>query len=97
MTLLEAWSQGIPAATTLDPGGTIARHKIGAVAADVDGLVDAVARMMSAPVERRALGASARRYVEEHHAPEQTYEPLATLLDRVIRDRSASSSTRGND
>jgi glycosyltransferase involved in cell wall biosynthesis len=93
MTLLESWSHGIPAVTTLDPGGTIARHKIGAVATDIDGLVDAVVSMMSAPTERSALGARARRYVEEHHGPEKTYEPLATLLDRVIRDRSASSST----
>jgi glycosyltransferase involved in cell wall biosynthesis len=96
MTLLESWSQGIPAVTTLDPGGTIARHKIGEVAADIDGLVDAVARVMSAPAERRALGASARRYVEEHHGPERTYEPLATLLDRVIKAASSVPQKRGN-
>jgi glycosyltransferase involved in cell wall biosynthesis len=93
MTLLESWAQGIPAVTTFDPGGTIAQHKIGAVTTNIDGLVDAVARLMSAPAERKALGASARRYVEENHGPEKTYEPLATLLDRVIRDGRTSTST----
>jgi glycosyltransferase involved in cell wall biosynthesis len=94
MTLLESWSQGIPAVTTFDPGGTIVKHKIGAVATDIEGLVDAVARMMSAPTERRALGASARRYVEEHHGPEKTYDPLAALLDRLIRRGRSRTPTR---
>jgi glycosyltransferase involved in cell wall biosynthesis len=88
MTLLEAWSHGIPSATTVDPGGTIARHNIGDVARSFDGLTDAVARLMSAPDERRAIGARARRYVEQHHGPERSYEPLAALLDRVIKDRA---------
>ena len=39
MTLLEAWSQGIPTVTTLDPGGTIARHGLGEVTPEIDGLV----------------------------------------------------------
>jgi glycosyltransferase involved in cell wall biosynthesis len=94
MTLLEAWSQSIPTVTTVDPGGTIARHKIGEVAPEIDELVETVARMMSAPGERRVLGARARNYVEEHHGPERTYEPLATLLDRVITHRRAGTSTR---
>ena len=95
MTLLEAWSHGVPAITTVDPGGTIARHKIGKVVTSLDGLIEAVGRMMSAPEERRAIGARARRYVEEHHGPERSYVPLAALLDRLIRDRDAgTSSTR---
>jgi glycosyltransferase involved in cell wall biosynthesis len=87
MTLLEAWSHGIPTVTAVDPGGTIERHKIGKVVTSFEGLTDAVARMMAAPHERRAIGARARRYVEEHHGSERSYEPLAALLDRVIRDR----------
>jgi glycosyltransferase involved in cell wall biosynthesis len=92
MTLLEAWSFGIPSVTTVDPGGTIARHQLGEVVTSLDGLTEAVARMMSAPDERRVVGARARRYVEEHHGPERSYEPMAALLDRVIRDRDADTS-----
>jgi glycosyltransferase involved in cell wall biosynthesis len=84
MTLLEAWSFGIPTVTTMDPGGTVEKHGIGEVATSLDQLVEAVRAMMSAPGRRRAIGMRARRYVEEYHGPEQSYEPLASLLDRVI-------------
>jgi glycosyltransferase involved in cell wall biosynthesis len=92
VTLLEAWSHGIPAVTTFDPDGTVARHGIGKVVTTVEGLVATVAEMMSAPDERRAIGSMARRYVEEHHGPERTYEPLAALLDRVIERHGAARS-----
>jgi glycosyltransferase involved in cell wall biosynthesis len=91
MTLLEAWSHGIPSLSTVDPGGTVARHSIGVVTSSLEGLTNAVARMMSAPEERRATGARARRYVEEHHGPERSYEPLAALLDRVINEHNAAA------
>jgi glycosyltransferase involved in cell wall biosynthesis len=91
-TLLEAWSHGIPVVTTFDPDGIVARHGIGKVVRTVEGLVAPVAEMMSAPAERRAIGSRARRYVEEHHGPERTYEPLAALLDRVIEHHSAATS-----
>jgi glycosyltransferase involved in cell wall biosynthesis len=91
MTLLEAWSHGIPSLSTVDPGGTIARHSIGVVTTSLGGLTNAVARMMSAPEERKAMGARARRYVEEHHGPERSYEPLAALLDRVINEHDAAA------
>jgi glycosyltransferase involved in cell wall biosynthesis len=92
MTLLEAWSHGIPSVTRVDPGGAITRHKLGEVVTSLEGLTDAVARMMSAPDERRAMGARARRYVEEHHGPERSYEPLAALLDRLISGRPRSTN-----
>jgi glycosyltransferase involved in cell wall biosynthesis len=92
VTLLEAWSHGIPAVTTFDPGGTVARHGIGKVVTTLERLVATVAEMMSAPDERRAIGSRARRYVEEHHGPERTYEPLASLLDRVIKQHGAALS-----
>jgi glycosyltransferase involved in cell wall biosynthesis len=91
MTLLEAWSHGIPSLSTVDPGGTIARHGIGAVTTSLEGLTKAVASMMSAPEERQAMGARARRYVEEHHGPERSYEPLAALLDRLINEHDAAA------
>ena len=49
MTLLEAWSHGIPTVTAVDPGGTIERHSIGEVVTTLEGLTEAVARMMSTP------------------------------------------------
>jgi glycosyltransferase involved in cell wall biosynthesis len=84
MTLLEAWSYGIPAVTSFDPGGVIERHGLGMVVDNVEELVEAVATTMAAPDLRRVLGKRAREYVEGHHGPDRTYEPMAALLDRMI-------------
>jgi glycosyltransferase involved in cell wall biosynthesis len=94
MTLLEAWSYGIPSVTTVDPGGTVERQRLGEVVTSRDRLAESVARLMGSPDRRRTLGASAREYVERHHGPDQTYEPLATLLDRVIEKGRTNRSTR---
>jgi glycosyltransferase involved in cell wall biosynthesis len=85
MTFLEAWSYGIPSVTTVDPGGTVARHRMGEVVGSVEGLVEAVSRIMASPDTRRMLGARARQYIERHHGPDQTYEPLAALLEGLVR------------
>ena len=85
--LLEAWARGIPSVTTVDPGGVFAGHDIGCVVDTVDSLEETVAGLMAAPERRRTLGAKARAYVESHHGPEHTYEPLAELLDAVIEAR----------
>jgi glycosyltransferase involved in cell wall biosynthesis len=88
--LLEAWSYGIPSVTAVDPGGVVERHRIGEVVGSLEQLTDAVSRMMAAPEQRRALGRRAREYVERHHGPDRTFEPLAAVLDRVIENgRSA--------
>jgi glycosyltransferase involved in cell wall biosynthesis len=85
-TLLEAWSHGIPTVSAVDPGGVIQRHQIGELVESSDSLVKTVETLMRAPDLRRATGARARRYVEEHHGPERTVEPIADLFDRVIRE-----------
>jgi glycosyltransferase involved in cell wall biosynthesis len=89
-TLLEAWSHGIPSVSAVDPGGVVEEHRIGEVVGNFEELVDAVADAMAAPDRRRALGARARDYVERHHGSDQTFEPLAALLDRVVEDGRSS-------
>jgi glycosyltransferase involved in cell wall biosynthesis len=91
MTLLEAWSYGIPSVTSFDPGGVVERHGIGQVVGEFEELVREVAAAMAAPEKRRALGARARAYIEHHHGPDQTYEPLAALLDSIIESRGRSN------
>lgn len=89
-TLLEAWSYGVPSISVVDPGGVVEKHRIGQVVGNVEKLVEAVEGTMAAPDLRRTLGARARRYVEDYHGPERTFDPLAALLDRVIEDGTAS-------
>jgi glycosyltransferase involved in cell wall biosynthesis len=89
-TLLEAWSYGVPSVSAVDPGGVVARNAIGRVVGSLEQLVEAVVDMMAAPERRRTLGAQARRYVEVHHGPDHTIEPLAGLLDRIIHESRSS-------
>ena len=84
MTLLEAWSYGIPSVSRVDPGGTVRRHRIGDVVSTFDEFVHAVGCIMRDRNRRRTVGNRAREYVRAHHGPDSTYEPLGALLDRVI-------------
>jgi glycosyltransferase involved in cell wall biosynthesis len=96
MSLLEVWSLGIPSVTTVDPDGTIERHGVGEVVSTVEELAESVSRLMSAPDLRREMGLRARRYVEEQHGPDRTYEPLAAVLDRVIERRRGRGRLAGS-
>ncbi len=82
--LLESWSYGVPTVTAVDPGGVIESNGLGEVAGSVDALEQAVVGLMADPGRRTGLGARARDYVEQHHGPDATFEPLAALLDKVI-------------
>ena len=82
--LLEAWSYGVPTVTAVDPGGVVESNGLGEVADSVDALEQAVVGLMADPDRRTGLGARARDYVEQHHGPDATFEPLAALLDKVI-------------
>jgi glycosyltransferase involved in cell wall biosynthesis len=84
MAVLEAWSYGIPSVTSVDPGGSVARFGLGHVVTTIDGLVEAVVRLMGDAEQRRAAGARARAYVERHHAEDRIYDRMASLLDPLI-------------
>jgi glycosyltransferase involved in cell wall biosynthesis len=94
MTLLEAWSYGVPSVTTFDPGGVITRHGLGESVRRLEDLIETVSAVMATPSRRKELGLRARAYVERHHGPEETFEPLATLLDRLIQGRRGRTDDR---
>ncbi|MBI5709169.1 MAG: glycosyltransferase family 4 protein [Candidatus Eisenbacteria bacterium] len=83
-TVLEAWAWGLPTVTAVDPDGVIRRNGLGDVVSTLDELVASVTRFMSDPAARRAVGARARAYAAEHHAPDAVYDRLAALLDGVV-------------
>jgi glycosyltransferase involved in cell wall biosynthesis len=97
MSVLEAWSYGIPSVTSVDPDGSVARFELGDVVTTVDELFEAVARLMSDAEGRRAKGARARAYVEHHHAQDTIYDRLASLLDPLIENvkRQGRARRRG--
>jgi glycosyltransferase involved in cell wall biosynthesis len=84
MAVLEAWSYGIPSVTSVDPDGIVARFGLGEVVTTIDGLAEAVTRLMGDAEQRRAIGARARAYVERHHAQDSIYDRMASLLDPLV-------------
>jgi glycosyltransferase involved in cell wall biosynthesis len=77
---LEAWSHGIPTVTTVDPDGVIARHGLGAVAADPESLREAVRSLMADPERRREMGQRAREYVAREHGLDRILDRYAELF-----------------
>lgn len=67
-TFLEAFSQGRPVVTTIDPDGVIAKHGMGAVATDMPLLAAAIAQLTNSPPDWSRASESARRYFLDNHA-----------------------------
>jgi glycosyltransferase involved in cell wall biosynthesis len=51
---------------------------------DVDGQLNAVARLADRPAERRRIGRAAREVIETRHAPETVAEQLRKVYDEVV-------------
>lgn len=66
-TFLEAWSQGIPVVSTVDPDQRITELGLGRIGEGVDGLVECVRMLVDAPDCWRAASRAARRYFDENH------------------------------
>jgi glycosyltransferase involved in cell wall biosynthesis len=94
-TLLEAWARGVPSVSVVDPDGAVSRWGAGMLVPGRDEFVEAVRLLMYDPARRRALGAAARRYVLEHHAPEAVALAFedAVGLAPATRDADRASQT----
>jgi glycosyltransferase involved in cell wall biosynthesis len=68
-TFVEAWSREVPLLSTFDPGGLIARHRLGVVA-DAQGLPGALRDLIAHRNVWETLSDNAIRYFREHHAAE---------------------------
>ena len=79
-TLLEAWAQGVPSVSAVDPDGAVSAFDTGIVAPDVTAFVGALGALMADAARRRALGAGARAYVERWHAP----QAVATAFESAL-------------
>jgi glycosyltransferase involved in cell wall biosynthesis len=78
-TFLEAWSYGLPVVSTVDPDQLVVEHRLGAVAADLPGLVAGIKGLTESPELYRQTSDNARRYYVENHTVEiamQRFEGL---------------------
>jgi len=83
-TLLEAWACGLPALSTVDPDGIIAKFGLGCVSPDFSGLAEGLNRLAADHAFRRLCGDRARDYVQRHHAPSTIGDALQAVFDVVL-------------
>ncbi len=88
-TFLEAWSHGVPAVSTFDPGDLIQTHNLGAIAADVPGLVASIRSLVDSPDRWRTASENARRYYVQNH----TVESVMPRFELVFTEALGSQAT----
>ena len=91
---LQAWARGTPVVAFFDPDGIIARHGLGYVVADIEGMAAAV---RSLNTDRRAWQACSDRcvaYMAREYADERVLQPyLQTIEEQVAARRSARGAS----
>lgn len=91
-TFLEAWSCGLPVVSTFDPDGLIAREGLGAVAADVPGLLAALGRLLQDEPLYLRCSANARRYFLANHPVEEVMPRFEQVFLEVASANEASAA-----
>ena len=89
-TFLEAWAQGVPVVSTVDPDGLIASERLGCTNTTDAGLAGHIEHLAAAPEEHGAIGRRAREYVERHHSPASAL----AAFEQTFRDVIAGASPR---
>lgn len=82
---IQAWLQGTPTLSLyFDPGGTIARERLGSVPGDLPGLALALRALLADEPERIRMGVRAQQHARRHHDPSVNAARLAQLLQHVV-------------
>lgn len=79
-TFLQAWSNGLPIISTVDPSGIIAENSLGEVVVSEEQLVDALRRVLGDEDYYRQLCASVRDFFQKNHASQSKYEQLIEYI-----------------
>ena len=79
-TFVEAWSWGTPLVSTVDPDHVIARHGLGAVCGNVNGLVASIRSLVESSTTWRRASEAAHRYFWQNHRCEHVMPVFEQLL-----------------
>ena len=79
-TFLQAWANGIPVISTVDPSGIISENNLGVVVSTVDELVTALQRVLEDEEYYKILCASVSIYFHSAHATDMGYQRLMKYL-----------------
>jgi glycosyltransferase involved in cell wall biosynthesis len=89
-TLLEAWAQGVPSVSVVDPDGAVSQGGAGVQVWDLAGFVEAVRDLTADAARREFLGANARAWVAARHAP----EVVASVFEEAVGLGAATPEVR---
>jgi glycosyltransferase involved in cell wall biosynthesis len=84
-TFLEAWSLGVPVVSTVDPDGVIEDQGLGAVAADREGLIRGLDRLLESPERWQRASERCRRRYMEHHTVAVGLDQLESALREIAQ------------
>ena len=79
-TFLQAWSNGLPVISTVDPSGIIAENGLGEVVDNETELVAALVRVLEDEDYFKKLRASVSDFFQKHHASQSGYERLIEYI-----------------
>ncbi len=84
ITMLEAWSVGLPVVSlTVDPGGIIVQKGLGAISKTSDRMAIDVADIATSKSRNEELGDNGFQYVRRHHSAQAVYDPLMQLIGNI--------------
>ncbi len=95
-TFMEAWARGVPVVTTVDPDEVVRCHGLGALAADVDGLIAEVHRLTGDPDLWATVSRTVREFYLETHTIDATCSAYESLFETLTNGACRPTVTTGN-
>ncbi|TLZ25639.1 MAG: glycosyltransferase family 4 protein [Gammaproteobacteria bacterium] len=84
---LQAWINGVPVVSYLDPGGVIARNGLGATVGSPLGMHAEVRRLLGDRSALAAAGARCRAFMEREFAEDRILAPYLAAFEELLRSR----------
>lgn len=90
-TFLEAWGQGVPVVSTVDPDGLLAEYQLGATAPDAPGLTAHLRRLVESDATWRGYSDRGRDYSVANHSVERAMPRFEVLFRDTLAGRRANA------
>jgi len=88
-TFLEAWGQGVPVVSTVNPDGLLTEHGLGLTAHDATGLATELQRLVASEPVWRGFADRAREYCVANHAVERALPRFEALFLDTVKTQKA--------
>ena len=87
---LQAWQNGVPVVTLIDPDGVIARDGLGEVASSPEQLLGATRALLNDPPAWQAASERCRSYMARNYCEERTLRDYIDTIHGVMRGSTGS-------